>query len=125
MSGKLYILIESILEKSKGRCWYCGREITVSSRNEPVHSGTYAIDHFLPKIEGGGDDANNLVPACFSCNSRKKNKSLEEFRALETRLRNNAPAFTDEQIYYLSQNGIELPRYNHHRFYFEIEGLEP
>ena len=40
------------------------------------------IDHVQPLTRGGSNDISNLVPACRSCNSRKHNKTIEEWRGL-------------------------------------------
>lgn len=50
-------------------CFYCGRDAETH-------------DHFIPRTRGGGNEADNLVPACFSCNSRKHNRTVEEYRLL-------------------------------------------
>ena len=36
------------------------------------------IDHVIPKVKGGADTWENLVTACFKCNSKKGNKLLNE-----------------------------------------------
>lgn len=38
------------------------------------------IDHVIPMIKGGRHSADNVVPACRSCNSSKGAKPLEEFK---------------------------------------------
>jgi 5-methylcytosine-specific restriction endonuclease McrA len=40
------------------RCAYCS-------------NGYAVLEHFIPVSLGGGTTANNVVPACYSCNSRK------------------------------------------------------
>lgn len=40
------------------------------------------MEHIVPLSRGGQHTIENVVPACRSCNSRKRNKSLEEFMAL-------------------------------------------
>ena len=40
-------------------CTYCGAADRLS------------LDHLVPRLAGGPDDANNLIPACRSCNSSK------------------------------------------------------
>lgn len=39
------------------------------------------IDHVVPVTKGGAHSKDNLVPACLSCNSRKRTLSVEEFLA--------------------------------------------
>lgn len=36
-------------------------------------------DHLIPLSKGGSHTADNIVPACLSCNSSKGNKDLDEF----------------------------------------------
>lgn len=45
-------------------CVYCG------SREK------LAIDHMIPKLVGGADDADNLVLACRACNSSKQGRDM-------------------------------------------------
>ena len=55
-----------VLEVYGHRCAYCrceGRALTV--------------DHIEPVIHGGSHAAENVVPACLSCNSRKNDSSLD------------------------------------------------
>jgi hypothetical protein len=61
---------QAILDKTKGCCWYCGKKL----------SSNWSIDHQYPKSQGGCNDISNLVPSCVSCNSRKKDKTLEKFK---------------------------------------------
>lgn len=51
---------KSILAKYKNRCHYCG-----------VESDSLTKDHLIALSRGGHHSAFNIVPACFSCNSRK------------------------------------------------------
>lgn len=48
---------------SQGTCYYCGKRV------EP---GALTMDHRVPLIRGGTSSKNNIVPACKSCNTRKK-----------------------------------------------------
>lgn len=58
-----------ILEKHDHRCVYCNRQMQRLTK-----------DHVIPASRGGGYTADNIVPACGSCNSRKNTKTPEEFR---------------------------------------------
>lgn len=68
---------ERILEKSGGKCWYCGTEL----------NGRWHADHFHPliRIEGEPlypelDTEENLVPSCIACNNFKSSNSIEGYR---------------------------------------------
>jgi hypothetical protein len=45
-------------------CCYCGSKQNLS------------IDHLIPKARGGSDDAENMVWACRSCNSAKRDSDM-------------------------------------------------
>jgi 5-methylcytosine-specific restriction endonuclease McrA len=51
-------------KETGGRCVYCGQIKKLT------------IDHVVPLVSGGRHDIDNAVPACQSCNSKKKDKSL-------------------------------------------------
>jgi 5-methylcytosine-specific restriction endonuclease McrA len=86
-------------DKTDGFCWYCGIEL------HPF--GNFCIDHALPKDRGGTNAAENLLPSCRRCNSRKGKRTVEEFRDQLTR--NTVPKFTEEQLRYLTEIGVQLP----------------
>ena len=48
-------------------CCYCG------------DSSRLTLDHLVPRIKGGPDEADNLVYACRSCNSSKQGRDLLEW----------------------------------------------
>lgn len=58
-----------IFSKTKYFCFYC-----ITERAEQ-------IDHMHPRIRGGGNEDSNLIGACQPCNIRKKDRTVEEFRA--------------------------------------------
>jgi 5-methylcytosine-specific restriction endonuclease McrA len=64
---------EAILRASGYRCAYCGRD----NRGRTFHR-----EHVIPASRGGAYSAENIVPSCHSCNSRKNNKTGDEFLAL-------------------------------------------
>lgn len=53
-----------IFERDGFRCIYCGR--TSVKDGVVLH-----VDHIIPKLSGGADEAGNLVTACEDCNLEK------------------------------------------------------
>jgi len=51
-----------------GRCLYCGQIVKLT------------MDHVIPLSRGGEHTKENVVGACRSCNSAKKDRPLEEWR---------------------------------------------
>lgn len=61
---------DRVKQKYNGRCAYCGE----------LHE-KLVIDHLVAiAYHGGTNDEENLMPACFSCNSLKTVYTLEQFR---------------------------------------------
>lgn len=58
-----------IFLKTSYRCFYC---ITAWAEH---------VDHMHPRVRGGGNEDSNLIGACQPCNLRKKDRTVEEFRA--------------------------------------------
>lgn len=56
-----------VLDRDDKKCVYCGM-------GEDI-----VIDHVVPVILGGGNNVENLVAACSTCNSSKGAKPLEEW----------------------------------------------
>ena len=48
---------------AKGRCHYC---------EQPTPASELTMDHIVPVARGGKSTKGNVVPACKSCNNRKK-----------------------------------------------------
>lgn len=61
-------LRQSVHDRSKGRCHYCGRQKRLLT-----------VDHVVPLSRGGTWHITNLVGACSECNSLKGNMSADEF----------------------------------------------
>jgi 5-methylcytosine-specific restriction endonuclease McrA len=61
-----FLLFQDI-RKEFNSCAWCGKE------------GTETIDHVIPISESGVNDRRNLVIACRSCNSSKRNKDWQEW----------------------------------------------
>lgn len=56
---------QAILAAHQHRCAYCGRDDVALTQ-----------DHVVPVSRGGGTTADNIVPACKPCNSRKGVRSV-------------------------------------------------
>jgi 5-methylcytosine-specific restriction endonuclease McrA len=57
-----------VLEEYDYRCAYCGSKEDIT------------IDHAIPISKGGLNIKSNIVPACHKCNSKKKDRTPEEFK---------------------------------------------
>ncbi len=64
-----------VLRQTDYRCWYCGEDLTQSGRM------SYEIDHIHPVSKGGTNEPSNLVASCRTCNGKKADMTLKEFRA--------------------------------------------
>jgi 5-methylcytosine-specific restriction endonuclease McrA len=64
-----------VWSKTGGKCFYCG------SQTIPFGSfkASFSVDHLWPRIRGGGDNIENLVPSCHRCNSQKNDTNLNEW----------------------------------------------
>lgn len=54
-------------------------ELTCNYCEERIDFGKDTIDHVIPTSRGGRDIFENIVIACFSCNSSKRDKLLSEW----------------------------------------------
>jgi len=59
----------ALCEAHDHRCAYCGCEAKLTA------------DHAIPLSRGGSNFIENIVPACLSCNSAKRDRTAEEFLA--------------------------------------------
>ena len=48
-------------------CYYCGSQQDL------------AVDHLIPRLRGGPDEADNLIWACRACNSSKSGRDMLEW----------------------------------------------
>lgn len=53
----------------KGRCYYCKAKV----------GDTYHVDHVIPLVRGGSDGPENIVVACVTCNTSKKQRMPHEW----------------------------------------------
>lgn len=70
----------ALLEEWGNRCAYCGASGVPLER-----------DHVLPLALGGGHEINNILPACRTCNSRKRLMAREDFIELLIREKMEGP----------------------------------
>ena len=82
-----YEPIDAILGKTEGNCIYCWHPLSFdknTKRGGRYYSNRFTVDHFIPRILGGGDELKNLVPACYKCNSMKGGLHPSEWLHPET-----------------------------------------
>jgi 5-methylcytosine-specific restriction endonuclease McrA len=73
---------------AKGRCHYCGR-------STPAQELT--MDHIVPIARGGKSTKGNVVPACKTCNNKKKQMLPMELETyLRTQSNSGSSPFFDE-----------------------------
>lgn len=63
---KISLTRQNIFRRDGNKCVYCGSKEKLT------------LDHVKPKAQGGRTHWNNLVAACYKCNSKKGDLSLEE-----------------------------------------------
>jgi 5-methylcytosine-specific restriction endonuclease McrA len=80
----VYLITKKELERlNRGPCFYCGVAEQIT------------IDHVIAIARGGVDGISNLVPACKSCNSQKRDLTIMEWKLKKGRvgsLRTSDPA---------------------------------
>ena len=65
-----------VLKRDQWTCQWCGIDLT--------HYDVKAtVDHVTPKAHGGTDTADNLVAACFTCNSSRGARSQPRRRGTD------------------------------------------
>lgn len=73
------------MERDGRRCRHCERPVRIvklkDGERQPKDMATE--DHKVPRCDGGGDELTNLLLACFDCNNRRGNQSLETFALSE------------------------------------------
>jgi HNH endonuclease len=60
-------LRREVAARAQGLCEYCRCP-------ELLNTGTFSVDHVIPRSKGGGDDLENLAFCCQGCNNTKYNK---------------------------------------------------
>lgn len=75
--GKLPVeILDKILKLQGNKCFFCDTDLTKYK----------AIEHLTPVTKNGDNSFYNLVYSCKSCNSKKRQKTLEEFAINNKRL---------------------------------------
>jgi 5-methylcytosine-specific restriction endonuclease McrA len=69
LTNKQWVGAKTIFEN---RCAYCGSEESLTQ------------DHFIPVCRNGEYTANNIVPACHTCNSSKSDQDFFEWYPQQT-----------------------------------------
>jgi len=106
-----------VASKTGGKCAYCGRTFREDDK--------ITIDHIDPK---GGEGVDNLYIACDTCNTRKGNRNLEEFReyliaTLQKKLFTVYSQINKFRMYFKSQEAWENAKRNIEVSRIEIEKL--
>jgi hypothetical protein len=104
---------DTLWKKSRGKCWYCGIDLSNSN---------ITVDHVHPKYAGGNNSEQNLVYSCRSCNSSKGRKNIETYRIWVSHKTQGIPFFNEQQMAFLEQNGFDtsvlMPK--NHLFFGEM-----
>lgn len=100
---------KSVYQKYGGRCAYCGCELEYKDMQ---------VDHVTSVYwNNGGNEIENLMPACRMCNFYKSTFNIEDFRK---RLETLNDRLEKTFIYRLAKKyGIVEEHKNPIRFYFE------
>ncbi|AEB12369.1 HNH endonuclease [Marinithermus hydrothermalis] len=89
--GRLTLSRRNIFRRDRHTCQYCGRT-----------GGELTVDHVIPKSRGGRTSWDNLVTACRSCNTKKRNRTPEE-AGMRLLSRPRAPHFAEFLVFHLPE----------------------
>lgn len=67
---------DQLVKNQNGECFYCSVTLNTQKRHRPDSA---TIDHVIPSSKGGTNARSNTVAACFSCNGKKADRTLQEF----------------------------------------------
>ena len=68
--------LKEIFDMFDGHCHFCGDQIEFYKRGWATQlAGHWEADHVVQRKKGGGDDINNLLPACTRCNRLRWGRS--------------------------------------------------
>ncbi len=112
---------QSVWDKSKGHCWYCGGKL----------GERWDADHFHPVIRHPGtkkmlcpelDVIDNLVPSCKPCNLFKHANTIEGFRYVINEQFDNVPKNSTGMRQLMRLGLVEIER-KPVMFWFEQQGI--
>lgn len=83
---------QRVYEQDEYLCFYCGIRVEVCSDNVTRQA---TIDYMIPSTQGGSREQDNLTTCCRSCNSRKRDRTMEEYRSYLRSLQPNYGAQVD------------------------------
>lgn len=81
---------KAVFKRDKFSCQYCGKMLK---------SGHITMDHIIPRSLGGMSSFTNCVAACFMCNNKKGNKTLEQVNMKVL----NKPIVPSGYLYHISE----------------------
>lgn len=108
-----------VYNKTQGRCRYCGKPLVIKIADEPIGHDTFAPDHVIPRCQGGSNHIDNLLPACWICNSAKGMKDVEQYRTHVAIKAAGIPYFAPDQIAWLYRQGFSFPMIRPQAFWGE------
>lgn len=65
-------------EKQRHRCFWCNSRTKLPDGPPPSNRNTATLDHLVAKSAGGKVLLNNIVVACFVCNSDRGNRTARK-----------------------------------------------
>lgn len=120
MKGIKGLKRELVYAKFKGKCAYCGCNVTFEK---------FQVDHIKPikrgykshEVDKGGNNIDNLYPSCASCNNSKSDFTIEfwrnELELKKQRLIRDSPSYN-----LLLKFGLVVETKKKVKFYFEKYG---
>ena len=96
--------LRKIYDRTAGRCHLCGKKLSLSNYGSFEKKGSWEIEHSVPRCKGGTNHANNLFPACISCNRSKGVLTSRSARSKYSRTR--APLSKSRKEEVRMQNGL-------------------
>lgn len=73
--------LSAIYDRTSGYCHLCHKKLSFNNYGTVGTKGAWEVEHSRPKANGGSNRANNLYPACVSCN---RSKGTVSSRAVQT-----------------------------------------